>query len=210
MCSCELKNAHVQWSLSVAWIVPYETKPVFRRGIRRKPRYKACEEKRALLADVLKYWIISSILCQIVIPVHVNCTSMIWYVKRQAGYISHLDLIRTKNLCLFFFFCLMHHFSNYFSCVPFPDELFHSFPANFSMKSACPSIIPLVHYLSPEHSPRTSLAVVLVAWRLFQSQREQLSCLTWVPDAIWEDLGYQLPIRADNKIRGRPTSLGLE
>lgn len=84
----------------------------------------------------------------------------------------------------------MHHFPNHFSCVPFPDELFHSLPANSSMQSACPSTIPLVCDLLPEHNPRICLAVIPVAWRLFQSQREQFSCLTWVPDAIWEALGY--------------------
>lgn len=101
--------------------------------------------KGTLPATLLKYWIISSIVCQVIIPVHVNCTSMIWYIKRQAGYITCLDLIRTQNPCLFF---CVHHFPKYFSCFSLPDEFLYSLPTKSSMQSACPSIILLVHYLS--------------------------------------------------------------
>lgn len=99
-------------------------------------------------------------------------------------------ILSEHKTCVSFFLCSMHHFPNYFSCIPSPDELLNSLPANSSMQLTCPSIIPSVHCLLPEHNPRICLAVVLVAWRLFQSLWEQFSCLTWVPDAIWEALRY--------------------
>lgn len=112
-------------------------------------------------------------------------------IRQEASRLHQLSWSyqNTKPVSLFFV-CSMHHFPNCFSCVPFPDELFHLLPANSSMQLTCPSTIPLVHYPLPEHNPRICLAVVQVAWRLFQSWREQFSCLTWVPDAVWEALGY--------------------
>lgn len=105
---------------------------------------------------------------------NVSCTHMIWYVKSQANYISTPDLIWMQNPCLFF--CSLHPFPIFFPC--FPDELLHSSTANSSMQLACPSRIPLVHCLLPEHNPRTCLVVSLVAWRLFQSLRGWCDCLT--------------------------------
>lgn len=153
------------------------------------------ESQGALPATLLKYWIISSIMCQVIIPVHVSRTSTIWYIKRQAGYITCLDLIRTQNPCLFFVNCKQciisqSTFLMFLMFLMFLSLFSYSLPTKSLMQSACPSIIPLVHYLLPEHKPRICLAVVLVAWRLFQSQKEHFSYLTWEPDAIWEALEY--------------------
>lgn len=111
-------------------------------------------------------------------------------IHQEASRLHHLSWSYQNTKLMSLFLCSMHHFPNYFSRVPFPDEFFYSLPTKSSMQSACPSIIPLVHYLLPEHKPRICLTIVLVAWRLFQSLREHFSCLTWVPDAIWEALEY--------------------
>lgn len=119
-------------------------------------------------------------------------------IYQEARRLHHLSWSYQSTKPKSLFLCLVHHFPNYFSCVPFPDEFFYSLPTKSSMQSACPSIIPLVHYLLPEHKPRICLAVVLVAWRLFQSRRAfQLPNLgAWC--CLRSSGVSKPPIRADN------------